>query len=70
MDEELLEQEEIDIVDFNQLTMLGNQAVKMGLILGHGHFKGQYEILCRHEVVLLPLGEAKAYLERLMAEGV
>jgi len=68
-DEELFHEQmesELETMNMNQLHDLANQAVKQGLILGHGYRGGQYELLRREEVVLLPPNEAVAYLEGLI----
>ena len=58
---------ELDAINFNQLHELGNQAIKLGLILGHGFHGGQYEILCRTEVLMLSPKDAQVYLKELIA---
>lgn len=50
----------------NQLTKLGNQAVKRGLISGHGYHGGKYEILCNGQLFLLSPEEAHTYLKNLV----
>lgn len=57
---------ELESLSLNKLNNLGNQAIQLGLIIGHGHRGGQYEILRRGEVVLLSPKEAEAYLETLI----
>ncbi|MFE4106168.1 hypothetical protein [Almyronema epifaneia] len=57
---------ELEGMSVNQLTELGNQAVEMGLIAGHGYHRGQYEILRQGKVVLLPPPEALVYLQDLI----
>ncbi|NJL86321.1 MAG: hypothetical protein HC886_10630 [Leptolyngbyaceae cyanobacterium SM1_1_3] len=57
---------EIEGMSVNQLTELGNQAIQMGLIAGHGYRRGQYEILRQGKVVLLPPQEALIYLQDLV----
>ena len=72
MDEEELRHKlnmEIDILSCNQLNDLGNRAIQLGLIVGHGYRGGQYELLSKEEVVLLPPDEAQKYLENLIAEA-
>lgn len=49
-----------------ELTKLGNQAVKMGLISGHGYYQGNYEILCNGQLFLLSLEKAHSYLHNLV----
>jgi hypothetical protein len=67
--EEMLRQqlrEEGEFATINILNDLGNQAVQMGLIIGHGYHGGKYEILCKSEVILLSPQEAQAYLHNLI----
>lgn len=51
-----------------ELTALGNQAVKMGLIGGHGYHEGKYEILCIGQIFLLSPEEALSYLKNLLKQ--
>lgn len=48
------------------LTGLGNEAIALGLIAGHGHRRGQYEIIRNGEIVTLPPGEAVTYFQDLI----
>ena len=48
-----------------EITQLGNQAVKKGLISGHGYHQGKYEILCNGQVFLLSPEKAYSYLKTL-----
>lgn len=57
---------EIDTVSINQLTELGNLAISMGLITGHGFHGGQYEILRQGKMILLPANEAANYLQQII----
>jgi hypothetical protein len=57
---------ELESIGLNQLNDLGNQAVSLGLIAGHGHHGGQYELLHQGKVVTIPPSEAVAYLENLI----
>ncbi|NER79656.1 MAG: hypothetical protein F6K42_08750 [Leptolyngbya sp. SIO1D8] len=57
---------EIETISLNQLNDLGNQAVSMGLIAGHGHHRGQYEILRQGQVLLMSPREAVTYLQSLI----
>ncbi len=68
MDEEIIRQlnMEVEAMGFNELTELGNRAVSLGLIIGHGYRNNQYEILRKNEVVTLPAKEAAAYLKNLV----
>lgn len=50
----------------NELTQLGNKAVKKGLISGHGYHGGRYEILCNGQIFLLSPEEAYSYLKGLL----
>jgi hypothetical protein len=52
----------------NKLTNLGNQAVSLGLILGHGYHNGKYEILHAGEALLFSEEEGQIYLEQLISE--
>ncbi len=51
-----------------ELTQLGNQAVKKGLISGHGYHGGKYEILCNGQIFLLTPEQAHAYLKDLVKQ--
>jgi hypothetical protein len=51
-----------------ELTPLGNQAVKRGLISGHGYHSGKYEILCNGQIFLLSPEEAYSYLKTLLEQ--
>lgn len=64
---EQLEQE-YEFVSTNMLTEVGNKAIKMGLIVGHGYYRGKYEILQQGKAILLPPKEAFDYLQNLIAE--
>jgi hypothetical protein len=69
MNEEQLRQrlnQELDMISLNQLNALGNQAVEMGLIAGHGYHGGQYEILRQGKAILLSATEAQTYLQNLI----
>jgi hypothetical protein len=48
-----------------EIIHLGNQAVKKGLISGHGYHQGKYEILCNGQVFLLSPEKAYSYLKTL-----
>jgi hypothetical protein len=52
----------------NELTKLGNQAVKKGLISGHGYHGGNYEILCNGQIFLLTPEAAHTYLKDLVKQ--
>jgi len=57
---------EVETMSINKLTEVGNMAVSMGLIAGHGFRGGKYEILQKGEAILLSEPEAIAYLEQLI----
>lgn len=57
---------EIESLSVNQLTELGNQAIQMGLIAGHGYHRGQYEILRQGKIMLMTPQEALVYLQDLI----
>lgn len=57
---------EVESIGINKLTEVGNMAVSMGLIAGHGFRGGKYEILQKGQAILLPLNEATDYLEQLI----
>ena len=52
----------------HELTKLGNQAVKKGLISGHGYHGGNYEILCNGQIFLLTPEAAHSYLKDLIRQ--
>lgn len=51
-----------------ELTHFGNQAVKMGLISGHGYHGGKYEILFNGQLFRLTPEEAHSYLKNLLKQ--
>ncbi len=55
-------EEDLIVEGLNQLTVLGNQAIDRGLIIGHGYHRGSYEILLKGEVLAMSPDEAIAYL--------
>jgi hypothetical protein len=57
---------ELESISFNQLNDLGNEAIKLGLIAGHGHHGGQYEVIHQGKIVTLAPSEAIAFLENLI----
>lgn len=69
-DEQILNQRSagVESVFTNELTKLGNQAVKRGLISGHGYHGGKYEILCNGQLFLLSPEDAHSYLKNLVAQ--
>ncbi len=71
LDEEVLENRmnlELESIGLNQLNDLGNKAISLGLIAGHGHHGGQYELLHQGKVVTIAPSEAVTYLENLIQE--
>ena len=69
MNEKHLKQQldlEVESIGINTLTEVGNMAVSMGLIAGHGFRGGKYEILQKGQIILLPAREAADYLEQLI----
>lgn len=60
---------EVDDFGYNQLNELGNRAIALKLIAGHGYHQGKYELLHRGEAVLLSPKEAMAYLQALIQEA-
>jgi hypothetical protein len=67
-DESLKRQLDLDVenLSLNQLNNLGNQAVSMGLIAGHGYHKGQYEIIRHGKILTLSAQKAFDYLQELI----
>jgi hypothetical protein len=59
---------ELESIGMNKLNDLGNNAIRLGLIAGHGHHGGQYELLHKGKVVTLSPSEAVSYLENLIQE--
>lgn len=51
---------------WNELSSLGNRAVTLNLIIGHGFHRGQYEVLHRSEALLMSPQEAIAYLQEII----
>lgn len=71
MNEDFIRQklnQELDSISINNLTQLGNRAVQLGLIAGHGYHKGQYEILHQGKSLMMSPDEAQTYLEKLIKE--
>ncbi|MBE9126988.1 MULTISPECIES: hypothetical protein [unclassified Coleofasciculus] len=60
--------QEIESFSINKLTQLGNQAISLGLIIGHGYHGGKYEILRQGQVLLMSPEKAQTYLENLIKE--
>ena len=61
--------EQSDLIAINMLNDLGNQAIKIGLIVGHGYHDGKYEILRKNEIMNLTSEEAQTYLQKLISEN-
>lgn len=55
-----------DADDYTQLNELGNRAIALKLILGHGYHQGKYELLHRDKTLLLSPPEARSYLQALI----
>jgi hypothetical protein len=53
--------------EINLLNELGNLAVSLNLIGGHGFHRGQYELLREGTFLLMTPIEAQKYLEELIA---
>ncbi|HBL13724.1 MAG TPA: hypothetical protein DD379_20485 [Cyanobacteria bacterium UBA11162] len=71
MDEEHIKHrlnQEIESIGINKLTQLGNQAISLGLIAGHGYRGGRYEILRQGKALMMSPDEAQTYLEKLIKE--
>lgn len=64
-------QRDLEAIGINQLTNLGNRAIELGLIAGHGYHQGQYELIRDGKILLMTPEEATAYLADLIqsAEG-
>lgn len=60
---------ELETISTNQLTELGNRAIQLGLIAGHGYHGGQYELLRQGQFILLPPHEAEQYLRALIDDS-
>ena len=57
---------DVENLSITQLNELGNQAIKQGLIAGHGHHKGQYEIIREGKILTMPPKEAITFLQQLI----
>lgn len=60
---------DLDMANWNQLSELGNLAIQQQLIIGHGFFQGQYEILRPGKALLMSPDEAFTYLQTLIRTG-
>ena len=72
MNEDSLENQlnrEVEMMSLNHLNELGNKAVSLGLIIGHGFFRGEYEILRKEETLSLSPEKAQDYLTKLIEEN-
>ncbi|NEO27261.1 MAG: hypothetical protein F6K03_10275 [Kamptonema sp. SIO4C4] len=72
MDEEQVRQQldtEMIMMNFNRLYELGNQAIQLGLIAGHGFQGGMYEILKNGEALTMSPETAQTYLKKLIEEA-
>ncbi|WP_218079249.1 hypothetical protein [Anthocerotibacter panamensis] len=56
----------LDAPGYNQLNELGNEAIRLGLIVGHGYRGGKYEILQQGEAMLFSPQQAQTYLQDLI----
>ncbi len=61
-------EQEGDLIAINMLNELGNRAIEMGLIVGHGYHGGKYEILRKGEIITVTPEEAQIYLQTLIDE--
>lgn len=59
-------QRDLEAISINQLTNLGNRAIELGLIAGHGYHKGQYELIRQGKILLMTPEEAVTYLADLI----
>lgn len=57
---------DVEVIDITRLNELGNQAVKLGLIAGHGHHQGQYEIIHQGKILTMPPEAAVTFLQGLV----
>ena len=62
------EMAELEAFLTKELRQFGNQAVKKGLISGHGYHRGNYEILCNGQLFFLSPEEAHSYLKNLVKQ--
>jgi hypothetical protein len=60
---------EVEITHVNQLHDLAGQAMRLGLIIGHGYHQGQYELIRQGQILMMPVDEAVQYLSRLIGES-
>jgi len=57
---------DMEAMSWNQLSTLGNRAIAMKLIVGHGFHRGQYEILHSGKALVMSPDEAVTYLQKLI----
>ncbi|MBT9316654.1 hypothetical protein [Leptothoe spongobia] len=57
---------DVENLSITQLNELGNQAIKQGLIAGHGHHQGQYEIIREGKILTMPPKDAITFLQQLI----
>ncbi len=57
---------ELESLQYNELHELGNRAQVAGLIVGHGHRQGKYEILCQGQALMMTPKEAQVFLLELL----
>lgn len=57
---------ELESLQYNELHELGNRAQAAGLIVGHGHRQGKYEILRQGQALMMTPKEAQAFLLELL----
>ena len=60
---------DVENLSLNQLNQLGNQAIKQGLISGHGHHQGQYEIIRDGKILTMSPKEALTFLQQLIDDN-
>jgi hypothetical protein len=61
--------QEMEMISINTLTELGNRAIQLGLIAGHGYHQGQYELIRAGKILLMSPEEATDYLRQLIEEA-
>ena len=72
MNEDQLRQQlnnEVDALSINYLTDLGNRAVALGIIAGHGYRGGRYELLYQGKAMMFSPQEAQTFLEKLLQDA-
>ncbi|QUY40560.1 hypothetical protein [Acaryochloris marina] len=57
---------ESEALQYKKLHELGNCAQAAGLIVGHGHHQGKYEILRQGQALMMTPKEAQAFLLELL----